>query len=37
MPEEFIGLIMYEDYQFLMGLAGVVSAFVVLTIWSRGL
>jgi|LGVF01.2.fsa_nt_gb hypothetical protein len=37
MPVEFVGLIELQDWNFLAGLAGIISAFVILTIWSRGL
>lgn len=37
MPTELIGLIEPNHYHALMGFAGVISAFVVLMIWSRGL
>lgn len=37
MPLELQGLITPENYNYLMGLAGITSAFVVLVIWSRGL
>jgi len=37
MPVEFVDLITTQDFYFLSGLAGLVSAFVILTIWSRGL
>jgi hypothetical protein len=37
MPTEFVGLITAEHYNALMGLAGIVSGFVVVLIWSKGL
>lgn len=36
MPVEFIDLISQQDFSYLMGLAGIASAFVILTIWSQG-
>lgn len=37
MPVEFVGLITVEHYGYLMGLAGIASAFVLLIIWAQGL
>jgi hypothetical protein len=37
MPVELVGLISADNFNYLMGLAGIASAFVVLVIWSRGL
>ena len=37
MPAELVGVLAPEQYNYLMGLAGIASAFVVLVIWSRGL
>lgn len=37
MPIQFVDLLTPEHYHALMGLCGIFSAFIVLTIWSRGL
>lgn len=37
MPADLVGLITLEQFNYLMGFAGIVSAFVVLIIWSRGI
>lgn len=37
MPDQLVGLITPESYNYLMGLAGIASAFCVLVIWARGL
>ena len=37
MPADLVGLITPEQFNYLMGFAGIASAFVVLVIWSRGI
>ena len=37
MPVELLGFITPEQFNYLSGLAGITSAFVVLVIWSRGI
>jgi len=37
MPIEFQGILTVDNYNYLMGLSGLVSAFIVLQIWSKGL
>jgi hypothetical protein len=37
MPVEFVGLITPEHFNFLSGGAGMLSAFIILTFWSKGL
>jgi hypothetical protein len=37
MPAELVGVLTPDNYNYLMGLSGIASAFVVLIIWSRGL
>lgn len=37
MPPELVGMITPEQFNYLMGLSGIASAFVILVIWSKGL
>ncbi len=37
MPAAFVDLLTPEHYEYLMGLAGIASAFVILWIWGQSL
>jgi len=37
MPQHLVGLIAPEQFMYLSGLTGLLSGFLVLLIWSRGL
>jgi hypothetical protein len=37
MPVELVELLSVENYNYLMGLAGIAAGFVVCLIWSQGL
>lgn len=37
MPVEFTDILTVDNYNYLMGMSGLVSAYIVLQIWSKGL